>query len=55
MTKVKVAAAKGAHAVVIVDTSNKSSEQIQNVVMADDGFGEEFPKLTAMLYKSPVF
>jgi hypothetical protein len=41
VTKAKVAAAKGAHAVVIVDRkdSDKTSDQIRQIIMSDDGYG----------------
>lgn len=41
VTKVKVASKKGAHAVVIVDAedSSLSSHALQNIIVADDGFG----------------
>lgn len=40
-TKVKVAAKKGAHAVVIVDRDNSelSSKDMANIIVADDGYG----------------
>ncbi|CAJ1420983.1 unnamed protein product [Effrenium voratum] len=42
VTKVKVAQAKQAHAVIIVDTegSSRTSQQIRNIIVADDGYGE---------------
>jgi len=41
--KVRVAAAKGAHAVVVVDKekSDLTSEEIQKIVMASDGLGDD--------------
>jgi len=41
--KVKIAYQKGAHAVIIVDKedSDLTSQSIQNVIVADDGYGEE--------------
>lgn len=43
VTKVNVAQKKKAHAVVVVDKENSqlTSEQIQKIVMADDGFGSK--------------
>jgi len=43
VTKVAVAQKKKAHAVVVVDkeTSDLTAEQIQKIVMADDGFGAQ--------------
>merc|ERR1719181_1919131 len=44
VTKVRVAQeAKGAHAVIIVDqeSSSYTSETIQNLIVADDGYGEQ--------------
>lgn len=42
VTKVRVAQDNGAHAVIIVDheDSKRSSEDIQRIVMADDGYGD---------------
>lgn len=42
VTKVRVAQEKNAHAVIIVDRedSSQTSEDIQHIVMADDGFGD---------------
>lgn len=42
VTKVRIAEAKHAHAVVIVDRedSNLTSDDLQNIVVADDGFGD---------------
>lgn len=42
VTKVKVASAKGAHAVIIVDRedSTLTSHDLQNIIVADDGFGD---------------
>eukprot|EP00931_Biecheleriopsis_adriatica_P044898 TRINITY_DN25737_c0_g1_i2.p1 TRINITY_DN25737_c0_g1~~TRINITY_DN25737_c0_g1_i2.p1 ORF type:complete len:486 (+),score=95.45 TRINITY_DN25737_c0_g1_i2:29-1486(+) len=42
VTKVRVAQEKGAHAVVVVDraTSMKTPEEIQHIVMSDDGWGD---------------
>jgi hypothetical protein len=41
-TKVKVAAAKGAHAVIIVDRedSDLTAKDMSNIIVADDGFGD---------------
>ena len=41
MTKVKVASAKGAHAVIIVDKedSTLTAHDLQNIIVADDGYG----------------
>lgn len=41
VTKVKVARGKGAHAVIIVDREDSSltSHDLQNIIVADDGFG----------------
>jgi len=41
VTKVRIASAKGAHAVIIVDKddSTLTSQQIQNIIVADDGYG----------------
>merc|ERR1712072_245978 len=41
VTKVKVASKKGAHAVIIVDKEDSSltSHDLQNMIVADDGFG----------------
>jgi len=43
VTKVRVAERKGAHAVVVVDqmTSDRTSEDIQRIIMADDGYGDD--------------
>lgn len=43
VTKVAVAEAKGAHAAVIVDkeSSSMTAEQVQKIVMADDGYGRK--------------
>jgi len=42
VTKVKVASKKGAHAVIIVDRedSTLTSHDLQNMIVADDGFGD---------------
>merc|ERR1712072_1316942 len=42
VTKVKVASKKGAHAVIIVDREDSSltSHDLQNVIVADDGWGK---------------
>jgi len=42
VTKVKIAQEKGAHAVIVVDkeSSSLTSEDIQKIVMADDGYGD---------------
>jgi len=39
VTKAKVAQAKHAHAVIVVDHSNKPTEEVQKIIMADDGHG----------------
>lgn len=41
VTKVKVASAKGAHAVIIVDKEDSSltAHDLQNIIVADDGYG----------------
>ncbi len=41
VSKVKVAERKGADAVIIVDKadSTKTAEEIQNLIVADDGYG----------------
>merc|ERR1719331_3742519 len=41
VTKVKVASKKGAHAVIIVDKedSQLTSHDLQNIIVADDGYG----------------
>lgn len=41
VTKVRIASAKGAHAVIIVDkeSSTLTSKDIQNIIVADDGYG----------------
>lgn len=41
VTKVRIAAEKGAHAVIIVDKENSqlTSNDLQNIIVADDGYG----------------
>jgi len=43
VTKVQLAQGKGAHAVIVVDkeSSDLTSEQVQKIVMADDGWGSK--------------
>jgi hypothetical protein len=43
VTKVKVASAKGAHAVIIVDREDSplKSHDLQNIIVADDGYGKK--------------
>lgn len=49
VTKAKTAERKHAHAMIVVDRSNKTSEEIQRVVMADDGYGDDVRIPTMMV------
>lgn len=54
VTKVKVASAKGAHAVIIVDREDSplTSHDLQNIIVADDGFGGRIKIPSILISKS---